>query len=195
MAKASKLKAPTLKYTPSWKKHEQDIFSGKENSDEKMDKFLAERDHAIKTDSKARKWEKGRKMQLAKNKPIWAKKQKELEEKPFKDFEKKLKTAGSYEYGLIPTPGYILVAPQKQEQTKGGIILPNSEGTNIGKVLEIGPRLYCKHCFVSASVQPTEPPAKKGDMILHKVGAGMDIQLKNKDYKIMMFSDVLGILK
>ena len=68
---------PTLLFTPSWRKYEQNYWSpdpDKKISNDKTDKFLAEREHETKTNLKARRWEESRKKEWAKNKPAWRKK-------------------------------------------------------------------------------------------------------------------------
>ena len=66
--------APTIRYNPSWRKYEAGQFIG--NADEQIeagDKFLQEREHEMKVDPKARKWEESRKKSLLKDKPAWRK--------------------------------------------------------------------------------------------------------------------------
>lgn len=69
--------APVIKFVPSWKKHEKEMnlpHIGDKDQMDATDKFMSERDHAMKIDSKARRWEESRKETLAKNKPAWRKK-------------------------------------------------------------------------------------------------------------------------
>ncbi len=66
--------APHVAFTPSWKKYEE----GMKHPDSKdqglyTDKFLAEREHAMKTDPQAKRWEETRKASWAKDKPQWIK--------------------------------------------------------------------------------------------------------------------------
>jgi len=183
-----------MTFTPSWKKYEEAMrHPDSKRQGVATDKFIAEREHAVKTDSEARRWEEGRKKELARNKPQWIKEQQEKEVAPIKQAEKKFKNVGTFEYGLRPTPGYLIIEPSIEEKTSGGIILSNQQTNNTGIVLEVGEKLYCKHCFTSIETQPTEAPAKKGDKILFKMGAGIEMKLKDKNCKFMMFSDVLGI--
>ena len=67
-----KLGTPHIAYTPSWKKYEE----GMHHPDNKKqaasgDKFFAEREHALKTDPQARRYEESRKEAWAKEKPQW----------------------------------------------------------------------------------------------------------------------------
>lgn len=75
---AAKLKGskgtPKLRFTPSWKKHEAEMNHPSDQKQmEATDKFIAEREHAMKTDPKAKRWEEGRKKEWARNKPAWRK--------------------------------------------------------------------------------------------------------------------------
>lgn len=64
------------KFIPSWGKYEKDMWNTNDKiSRRASDMFALERDHAIKTDPKAKRWEEGRKASWAKDKPLWAKKQ------------------------------------------------------------------------------------------------------------------------
>jgi co-chaperonin GroES (HSP10) len=187
-----------MTFTPSWKKYEKDIHNPDDAKAIKAtDAFIEERAHEIKTDPQAKRWEEGRKKEIAKNKPLWKKEQIHKEEEPLRKIDREFKQMGRFEYGLKPAPGYILVEPKVQEeQTANGIYLPEvTDSPNTGTVLEAGSKLFCKHCFVSLESQPTESPVKKGDKILFKKGAGVEIEAKGVKCKLMMFSDVLGTLE
>lgn len=72
--------APRVKFTPSWKKYEQNYWTpdpDAKSSNDLTDKFLDEREHQLKVDPKSKRWEEGRKKEWAKNKPYWVKKQRE----------------------------------------------------------------------------------------------------------------------
>jgi len=61
-------------YSPSWKKHEKNMWhEDTKTSQEATDKFIEEREHEIKTDPKAARWEKSRKATWEKDKPAWRK--------------------------------------------------------------------------------------------------------------------------
>lgn len=68
---------PFIKYSPSWRKYEQNYWiadSEKKSDDKISDQFLAEREHQMRTDPIARRWEESRKAHWAKEKPAWRKK-------------------------------------------------------------------------------------------------------------------------
>lgn len=63
------------KFSPSWGKYEKDMWNTDvKHSREASDKFALEREHAMKSDARAARWEQGRKAAWAKDKPLWAKK-------------------------------------------------------------------------------------------------------------------------
>ena len=63
---------PNIAFTPSWKKYETPMFIGDPKKQaEAADKFNEEREHAIKTDVKAARWEKSRKEWFGKQKHNW----------------------------------------------------------------------------------------------------------------------------
>lgn len=70
-----KLGVPFIPFSPSWKKYEADMHSDNTKvAIAASEKFQAEREHAMKTDSRARNWEEGRKQSWQNDKPAFAKK-------------------------------------------------------------------------------------------------------------------------
>ena len=66
--------APHVAYVPSWKKYEEAMRHPDSNQQGvATDNFMAEREHAIKTDSQAKRYEESRKARWAKDKPQWIK--------------------------------------------------------------------------------------------------------------------------
>jgi co-chaperonin GroES (HSP10) len=177
---------PNLKYTPEWKKYEADLKSeDRETSLKASEKFEAERNHQMKVDAKARRWETSRKEHLAKLKPQWAKK---VVANPSDPLDK-LKKFGAYKYDLAPTRGYLLVLPDKQEQTQSGIILKVDEEPNTGRVVRTGDPVRISEKFA------IDAPCSAGDLILFKRGAGVEMKIKDNNCRLMQFSDVLGIFE
>lgn len=176
---------------PEWGKYEKDMHSeDPKKAAEAADKFLLEREHQTKTDSKIKKWEEDRKKDAASQKPDWKKSQlkdqKEKAETPFK----KLKQLGSFYGGLIPAPGYILVKPEDERlQTDTGIYLPDTDyNPNIGIVRATGkPAL-----IPNGRGKFLECPVNVGDRVLYKRGAGADLDMDGEDYLLMLFTDILG---
>lgn len=63
-----------LAYSPSWRRYETAmVHPDSKNQGEATDKFVAEREHEMKTDPKAKRWEEGRKAEWVKAKPAWRK--------------------------------------------------------------------------------------------------------------------------
>jgi len=175
----------------TWKKYEKDIKNPDIATQQKaLDAFDEERTLQMKTSEKARNWEKGRKAEIARNKPFWRKeiddKKKEKVNKPFKQ----LLEAGTFVSDLIPAPGYVLISYNKIEtQTEAGIIIAQEvEESNEGVVLEAGPTLIWDKTV-------TECPCQVGDKILFKRGAGLNLMIKDKTCKLIYFPDILGIFK
>jgi hypothetical protein len=61
-------------FAPSWKKYEEGMkHPDSPNQGEYADKFIAEREHQLKVDPQAKKWEESRKAVWAREKPQWVK--------------------------------------------------------------------------------------------------------------------------
>ena len=190
------MKTVSVGFVPAWRKYEE----GMKHPDSKDqvtsgDKFVAERKHELETNPQAKRWETGRKKAWDSAKPAYVKKQIEEVNAPLKKIEDAIRNVGKFESNITPTPGFVIIEPDiKEEKAESGIYMPeNTADANTGTVIEIGTTLQCKHCFISNDVQPTQPPAKKGDRVLYKLGAGINLQIKEKKCKLMMFGDLLGI--
>lgn len=69
-----KLGIPFTPYVPPWKQFEEGMLNpNSKNQAEYGDKFTAAREHEMRNDPKARKWEESRKERLAKDKPYFVK--------------------------------------------------------------------------------------------------------------------------
>jgi hypothetical protein len=61
-------------FIPSWKKYEEAMrHPDSKQQGVATDKFMAERDHALRTDPQAKKYEESRKARWAADKPQWIK--------------------------------------------------------------------------------------------------------------------------
>jgi hypothetical protein len=68
-------KSFSIPFVPSWGKYEEGMHSDdKKFALDSSEKFEQEREHAMRTDPKAARWEKGRKEGWQKDKPYYAKK-------------------------------------------------------------------------------------------------------------------------
>jgi hypothetical protein len=71
-----KFGVPSTRFNPSWKKYEEGMkHQDSKTQVESGDKFMDERDHAMKTDPQAKRWEDSRKASLARDKPQWIREQ------------------------------------------------------------------------------------------------------------------------
>jgi len=178
-----------IAYKPEWAKYEKGIRVG--TSEEQLDSadaFDETRAKEMIVSKQARDYETSRKASLAKDKPQWIKQQREKNKAP--DSFGKLKQLGSFDMGLTPAPGYLVVATEDMEQktTESGIILNTMQDIDdSGVVLVNGADLPASNNFATPCWW------KVGDKILYKRGAGVDMKLKDKKCKLMLFSDVLGV--
>lgn len=181
-----------LTYKPEWAKYEKDLT----NPDPEKARIAAEafdetRSQEIKNDPQAREWEKSRKESFLKDKPEWTK-QRLAKEKS--DYEKQLDkylNGGIVMGKFIPSPGFLLVRPVKDEVTKAGILLPEGVQTtdvgspNRGVVVAIGK----DKIFTSGAI--VEAPAKVGDLIMMKWHT-MEMMYEGVKHNFISFEDVFG---
>lgn len=184
----------TTKFTPSWKKYEEAMHKGDAKTQaEASDKFLQEREHELKTDKQAKRWEEGRKISIAKQKPDFVKEKRRKETTELDEMRASMRKFGYSEKRLIPAPGYILIEPEvREEKTIGGIVLPEestSAMTNRGLVVEIGNE------GITNDGRDVRKPCKKHDLVLFKKGAGVEIEVQGKKCRFMQFSDILAIFE
>jgi len=77
-----------------------------------------------------------------------------------------------------------------EEKTKGGIIIPETakEKPQEGKVVAVGTGVI----LPDGTIKPLD--VKKGDKILFRKYAGVEISLDGKDYLIVMEDEILAIV-
>ncbi len=93
---------------------------------------------------------------------------------------------------LQPTPGYVLVEPDKQEtKTAGGIYLPDShdEKPQAGTVLSVGGD------WVTEQGATLKSPVKAGDKVVYKKWGGNEVKIGETEYQFLKFEDILAIIK
>lgn len=80
---------------------------------------------------------------------------------------------------------------EEEEQTKGGIIIPDSakEKPVEGKVIAVG----AGKLLDDGSKQPLE--VKKGDRILFGKYAGTDIKIEGEEHLIMREDDIIAVIE
>ena len=181
-------------YKPTWQKHEKDMKSLKPKEAEKaLNAFIEEREKELQNNPSARQYEKSRRESLAKDKPQWVKEKRAKESEEYNstlNSLKSLKKGGSYQYMIKPSPGYVLVQPDEQEKEKiiSGIIIAtdiDEKGNNTGKVISVGGELALAKTVM-------QPPVQENDLIMYKWFAGMDVNIKGENMKLMQFTDILG---
>ena len=93
---------------------------------------------------------------------------------------------------IIPLGDRVLVEPKEEtEQSKGGIIIPDSakEKPMKGKVIAVGKgKLDDNGKFVPMNV-------KKGNMILLPKYGGTEVKINDKEYQIVREDDIMGIIE
>lgn len=92
---------------------------------------------------------------------------------------------------IKPLQDRILVERTEEEETVGGIIIPDTakEKPQKGKVIEVGPGRKDEN----GKLIPIE--LKKGDMILFNKYAGTEIKIEGKEYLLMREDDVMALVK
>ena len=85
----------------------------------------------------------------------------------------------------------IVKRTEEEEQTKGGIIIPDSakEKPVEGKVIAVG----AGKLLDDGSKQPLE--VKKGDRILFGKYAGTDIKIEGEEHLIMREDDIIAVIE
>jgi chaperonin GroES len=94
-------------------------------------------------------------------------------------------------FKFMPTPGRVLVQPSKKdEQTKGGIYLPDTaskEKPQEGEVIAVGPD-------VTEGDKVRKSPAKVGDTVLYAKWGGEEYKAEDgTEYKFIKFEDIIAI--
>lgn len=102
---------------------------------------------------------------------------------------------------LKPLPGFVLIEPLDEEQktTSGGLVLPEKtqEKPMKGKVIQVGEGKIIKWFNVPLNDEPQsireEINIKKGSIVVFHRWSGQDVQEGDKEYKLVKFSDLMGV--
>ncbi|TET22970.1 MAG: co-chaperone GroES [Candidatus Stahlbacteria bacterium] len=92
---------------------------------------------------------------------------------------------------IKPLQDRILVERREEEETVGGIIIPDTakEKPQKGKVIEVGPgRKDDKGKLIPLELKP-------GDVILFNKYAGTEIKIEGKEYLLMREDDVMALVE
>ena len=181
-----------LAYKPEWAKYEQDMANPDPTIARKAaDAFDEVRAEALKNDATARRWEQSRKESFQKDKPEYIK-QRVAKEKS--DYEKQLDkylNGGIIMGRFIPSPGFMLIRPVKEEKTNGGVILPDGVQTgavdspNRGVVVAVGK----DKIFTNGAI--VEAPAQVGDLIMMRWHT-MEMMYEGVKHNFISFEDCFG---
>ena len=93
---------------------------------------------------------------------------------------------------IIPSPGYVLVQPQKKETTTAsGILLTasNTEKPQQGTVVAIGGEFTTDFGIKKTS------PCQIGDIVVYKEWGGKEYKDGDTDFLILKFDDIMAIIK
>jgi co-chaperonin GroES (HSP10) len=173
----------------TWKRYEKKMKEGDVETQRKStEAFLEEREIQTKNSRAAREWENSRKKEFESHKPEWHKDKADKKEAEVNKSWNNLFKAGTFTSNLKPAPGYVLLGiGNKETTTETGIIISEAvEDPNEGIVLEVGTKLIWDRT-------ETECPCKVEDRILFKRGAGLNLNIKGRDCKLIYFPDILGI--
>ncbi len=92
---------------------------------------------------------------------------------------------------IHPVAGYLLVQPQKQEQTTAsGILLPDNhnEKPQEGKVIAVGAPIYDDGREILA-------PCKVDDVVVYREWGGKEYKEGNTDLLLLKFEDIMATIK
>lgn len=111
---------------------------------------------------------------------------------------------------IKPLPGWVLIEPLEEDQSVGGIKLPDStqDYPMKGKVLETGSAVLSDFEFKALVEEKLFNPSvfeyinykpgryiKEGDYVYFKKFSGQDIKHEGKEYKLVEFKDLLALVE
>lgn len=97
---------------------------------------------------------------------------------------------------IRPLPGYVLIEPlDEDETTAGGLALPEKakEKPMKGKVIKIGEELAYRDKQTNLLLSEPRPKVKEGNKVIFHRWSGQDVRDGNKEYKLVKFSDLMGV--
>lgn len=92
---------------------------------------------------------------------------------------------------INPVAGYLLVQPQKQEQsTASGILLPDNhtEKPQQGKVLAVGESIF-------TDGREVKSPCAVDDVVVYREWGGKEYKEGEIDLLLLKFDDIMAIVK
>jgi chaperonin GroES len=93
--------------------------------------------------------------------------------------------------GINPLGDRVLVKPIKQEQTRGGILIPDTatEKPQEGEILAVGPGRRSEETGKLMRLG-----LRKGDRVLYPKYSGSEIKRDGEDLLILQEKDILGVM-
>jgi chaperonin GroES len=84
----------------------------------------------------------------------------------------------------------LLKQEEKEEKTKGGIVLPSNakEQPNLGRIIEVGPGEIKDGHEIKMTV-------KKGDRVIYSKYAGTEVKLDEEKYLLVSQNDLLAVVE
>jgi chaperonin GroES len=84
----------------------------------------------------------------------------------------------------------LLKQEEKEEKTKGGIVLPSNakEQPNLGRIIEVGPGEIKDDHEIKMTV-------KKGDRVIYSKYAGTEVKLDEEKYLLVSQNDLLAVVE
>lgn len=95
------------------------------------------------------------------------------------------------DFKITPLQDRVIVKPKPaDEQTKGGIILPDTakEKPMEGSIIAVGPGRF------TDDGKKIDMSVKEGDKVLYGKYSGTDVTIDGEEYLIMRESDIFGII-
>jgi chaperonin GroES len=85
----------------------------------------------------------------------------------------------------------VLKQVEKEEVTKGGIVLPSTakEKPNVAEVIEVGPG------EIDKDGKEIKMVVKKGDRVLYSKYAGTEVKVDDEEYLVIKQDDILAIVE
>jgi len=108
---------------------------------------------------------------------------------------------------IIPMAGYVLVEDIEDNKLPSGIVLAKEEDkqSQIGKVVGIGSYPFTMEQLADDYKSETtatdhmnfyySEELNEGDTIIYKKYSGNEVELDGKKYRLVSFSDIIGIIK
>lgn len=138
----------------------------------------------LASDPRAKQWEKDRKKEWQANKPYYMKSKQKAD--PTQQIMDDIYHGGKFK-ALTPGPNLLLIKVDEEDTTQGGIILPTeAKAPNTGIVIEASSQAFLPNGNIC------NMPYKKGNHILYRKFAGMEVEVNGNKLLMLTLQDVLA---